>query len=171
MRARLSVAGSLGAGTLWYQAAMAAFYHEGLVRFVSVEPEEGLQGGEDAVAFLLDPLLALVRVEAFAHRGELDPPPRHDAGDALHDLRAHLEDALERFLVETVALHLGCRDHGGAARLAGDDAHLAEDVGRVEPRDDLLHPVVGADAYLDLALGEHVEPVRGGVLAGEDLAS
>src|SRR5437899_12809158 len=125
-RARLSCAGNFGAGTLWYQAIATLV----LIHLLVVHAEEGLQRLEDAVLLLADARLLLIGVEALAHRRQLAPAPRHHAGEALRDLRALLEDALEGLLVEPVALHLGGRDHRSRARLSRHHAHLAEDVRR-----------------------------------------
>src|SRR5882724_2449313 len=90
-RARLSCAGSLGAGTLWYQAMRALVAQVGppfrtrscpqaftrsagglaSVQLLVLQPEEGLQRFEDAGLLLADPGLPLVGVEALAHRGQL----------------------------------------------------------------------------------------------------
>src|SRR6266436_1630324 len=138
-RARLSCAGSLGAGTLWYQAiaGVLARLTAGSVQLVVLEPEEGLQRLEDAALLLPDAGPLLIGVETLAHRGQLHPAAGHHVGDALGDLGTLLEHPLERLLVHAVALDFAGGDHRSGARLAGDHAHLAEDVRRRHPGDQL----------------------------------
>ena len=78
---------------------------------------------------------------------------------------------LEPGLVEAVALDVGHRDDVGGPRLAGHEAHLAEDGGRLDRRDEApLLLVLELRADLGPAADENVEPVRDRPLPGDRLA-
>ena len=85
------------------------------------------------------------------------------------DLRALLEDALQGRPCRGGSTRTSVtRDDVGRPRLAGHQAHLAEEARAPRSSPRALASVAALDvpADLDLARGEHVEPVRHGALPG-----
>src|ERR1041385_3051423 len=94
---------------------------------IRLQPEERLDAAEDAVALAGLARALCVGVEALLLRHQLDAPARELAGELVHDLGPPEQDLLERLLAEAEAVDVARRDHVGAARLAGHEAHLAEE--------------------------------------------
>src|SRR5262249_18764506 len=111
-----------------------------------LQPEELLDPPQDSL------LLALLRrvprfgVEPLADGDELDAPPREEAADRPRDLGAVLEHLFEALLVEAVALGIGHGHDAREARLAGHEAHLAEEARRRDLGHGLRAPVLAGDA-------------------------
>src|SRR5262249_33347067 len=79
------------------------------------------------------PAPLLVRV--LARRVQLEAPLWGQLRDLLRHRRPSLDDLEERLAVELVAMQVGLRDDGGAARRAGEERHLAEELAGLERRD------------------------------------
>ena len=77
---------------------------------------------------------------------ERDLPPRQDVADDAGQLRLLLQDLLEGFLVDDVALDVGLGDDRRRAHGAGHQRHLAEEL-TVAQRGDLLERAQHADLH------------------------
>src|SRR5204862_137857 len=141
--------------------------------FKAINDKHGHLTGDYVLRELSRRLLARVRREELLARygGEEFAAvlPETDLNGARTFAEQH---GLEGVLAEAEALDVAGRDDIRAARLAGHEAHLAEEVGCGQPRDpDLLLgddlAAFGLDVGADLggAGGHDVEPVPGGALA------
>src|SRR5262249_12647998 len=70
-----------------------------------------------------------------ARRVQLEASLREQLRDLLGHERPSLDDLEERLTVERVAMQVGLGDDGGAARGAGEERHLAEELAGLERRD------------------------------------
>ena len=134
---------------------------------VGLEAEEGADAPEQALG--LQPRGRRRGLGFLHHLAQAARARREHARHRLGDLRPRAQDLLEARLVEPVALGIGLRDHGGAARLAGHHAHLAEHVARRERGHPAPRRACRVDPDLGLALEQDVEPVRDRALARDDV--
>src|SRR5262249_17892041 len=88
-----------------------------------IQREERLEAAQDPLPLGFLALLLGARVEALARGDQLDPAAGELARQLGHDLGSAEQHGLERVLAEPEAIDLGRRDHVGAARLAGHQAH------------------------------------------------
>src|SRR4051812_1642979 len=101
----------------------------------SSEREERADALEDAVALAGLAGALAAGVEALARGDQFDAAARELVRQLGGDVGAGEQHGLERLLAEPEALDIAERDHVGGARLAGHQAHLAEEVGRADRGD------------------------------------